>query len=203
MITVQFWHLIWTGILTWMWASMMLRIQRALRKPFPSDLRCDSGYPSLMGGPLHIWLCHILPVAHLGKKPPTPAHIPFSEWFQKKREGKMSTTEIGPGRHQACMNVNHCRKHWFKKKKTHIKQNPAPGQHQSRTECTSGEDGHFSSLSASTRRTCSGSSSQGSAESPMEEAQTPSPVGLLHFQGTWTACLWHCFRFRCCMVCSN
>lgn len=46
-----------------------------------------------MGDPLHIRLYRLLPVKH---KPPIPAHVPFSKWVQKKREGRRRTAEIRP-----------------------------------------------------------------------------------------------------------
>lgn len=94
MITGQFLHLMWTGILTWMWDSPMLQTQSSIRKPFISNLCWDSEEPSLRGGPSHIWLPHILPGEHLGNKLPTPAHRRSSEWFQKRREGRMRITEM-------------------------------------------------------------------------------------------------------------
>lgn len=106
MITGQFLHLMWTGILTWMWDSPMLQTQSSIRKPFVSNLCCDSEEALLGGGPSHIWLPHILPGEHLGNKLPTPAHRMVSE--EKGRQDVHHRD--GPGVHQTCINVSHCSK---------------------------------------------------------------------------------------------
>ena len=155
MITGRFLHLMWTGILTWMWDSLMLQTPSSIRKPFLSNLWCDSEEPSLRGGPSHIWLPHILPVEHLGNKLPTPAHRRSSEWFQKKREGRMSTREMNLGcTKPALMSVTVA-----KVDQTH-KTNAGSWVVSAKASMHIWRRGHISDLSPSTLRTCFGPSSQ-------------------------------------------
>lgn len=88
MITGQFWCLIWTDILTWMWDSTMLQIQSSVRKPFLSNMCCDSGLWILHSGEVHFtsgsttffqWSIWAISLPH-------PLTYPFLNGSRRKRK---------------------------------------------------------------------------------------------------------------------
>lgn len=109
------------GVLTWMWDSTMLQIQDLVRKPSLSNMCWDSRLHILhSGGPAHIWLSHILPLEHLGNKPPTLA---FLNGSRRKKEGRVGhhRDQASGGTRNSLLLITRTRTI------TNIKQEQAPG----------------------------------------------------------------------------
>ena len=152
MITGQFWCLIWTDILTWMWDSTMLQIQSSVRKPFLSNMCCGSGLWILHSGEVHFtsgsatffqWSIWALSLPH-------PHTYPFLNGSRRKGKGEWAPQRLALGytRHASTPIAS---------VKTDIEHETNSG-----SWSASAEDrmhirrrGHISNLSPFTLRTCS------------------------------------------------
>lgn len=83
-------------------------------------------YSSLRGGPSHIWLPHILPLEHLGKKPPTLGFLNGSRRKKKKQGGAPQRSGLRGTRNSLPSITG-------RRMTKSIKQAQAPGQHWPRT----------------------------------------------------------------------
>lgn len=99
MITGEFWCLIWTDILTWMWDSTMLQTQSSVRKPFLANMCRGSGLWILHSGEVHFtsgsttffqWSIWALSLPH-------PLTYPFLNGSRRKGKGGWAPQRLALG----------------------------------------------------------------------------------------------------------